>query len=56
MAKLTFKKAAEIIDRIIDEDYHVYTKDALEALEMGMSALLEKAEKEDTKEDGQNHN
>lgn len=40
MAKMTFKKAAEIIDRIIDEDFHVYTDDAINALELGKEALL----------------
>ena len=36
---MTYKKAAEIIDRILDEDYHVYTKEAIDALEMAEIAL-----------------
>lgn len=39
MAKMTYLKAASIIDRILDEDYHVYTKEAIDALEMAKIAL-----------------
>lgn len=37
---MTYKDAAAIIDRILDEDRHLYTEKAVNALEMGKDALL----------------
>lgn len=37
---MTYKTAAEMIDRILDEDRHLYTERALNALKMGKDALL----------------
>lgn len=37
---MTYKDAAAMIDRILDEDRHLYTEKAVNALEMGKDALL----------------
>ena len=37
---MTYKDAAVMIDRILDEDRHLYTERAVNALEMGKDALL----------------
>lgn len=37
---MTYKDAAAMIDRILDEDCHLYTEKAVNALEMGKDALL----------------
>lgn len=50
MMKMTNKEAADMLDRIWEEDLGYYTERALKALEMGANALR-KLKEDDQEED-----